>query len=311
MSINSYKRLSVIQNHLTSNISKSFSTNLTNAKSYSGILKDHVAIITGSGQGIGAATAVLFAKEGAKVVVTDLDANKAHKVVDDIRKEGGEAIAFPGDVTDPKFPSAIIKETIQKFGKINIIVNNAGYTWDGVLHKTTDQQWDAMYLVHCTAPFRLIREATPYLRDVAKQEMEEGKIPQNRCIINVSSTSGLHGNFGQANYATAKMGIVGLTKTIAKEWGAFGVRCNTVAFGYIDTRLTRSKESGDFIEVDGKKIQLGIPQSNASGANKFENIPLRRPGKVEEAAGGILLLASPHSSYITGHTLEVTGGLGI
>jgi len=311
MSINSYKRLSVIQNHLTSSVSRSFSTNSTSSKSYSGILKDHVAIITGSGQGIGAATAALFAKEGAKVVVTDLDANKALKVVDDIKKEGGEAIAVPGDVTDPKFPSMIIKETIKNYGKINIIVNNAGYTWDAVLHKTTDQQWEAMFLVHCTAPFRLIREATPYMRDVAKQEMDEGKTPQNRCIINVSSTSGLHGNFGQANYATAKMGIVGLTKTLAKEWGLFNVRCNTIAFGYIDTRLTRSKESGDFIEVDGKKIQLGIPQSNASGANKHENIPLRRPGRVDEAAGGILMLASPFSSYITGHTLEVTGGLGI
>jgi len=284
------------------------STSVTSARE--GILKDQVAIITGSGQGIGAAAAKLFAKEGAKVVVTDIDGTKANNVADEINRDGGVAIAVPGDITSPTFPSLIINATIKKFGKLNILVNNAGYTWDAVIHKMTDAQWDAMYLVHCTAPFRLIREASPYLRDAAKAEVDQGKKPENRCIINISSTSGLHGNFGQANYSNAKMGIIGLTKTIAKEWGAFGVRCNAIAFGYIDTRLTRPKEKGEFIEVDGKKVALGIP-GQQTGANRYDAIPLKRAGTAEDAAGGILLLASPFSSYITGHCLEVTGGHGI
>jgi len=147
------------------------------------------------------------------------------------------------------------------------------------------------------------------MRDPAKAEIESGKKPENRVIINISSTSGLHGNAGQINYSTAKMGIIGLTKTVAKEWGSFGIRCNAVAFGMIETRLTKPKDDGQFIEVEGKKVALGIPGQAIKGDLPF--VPLRRAGQPEEAAGGILFLASPYSSYITGHTLEVTGGAGI
>jgi len=274
-----------------------------------GLLKGQVAIITGSGQGIGEAAAYLFASEGSKVVVTDLDGEKAKKVADEIKRNGGEAIAVAGDVTNVNFPKEVIQKTIDAFGKINILVNNAGYTWDGVIHKMTDKQWDAMLAVHNTAPFRLIREIAPYMRDAAKAELDNNKIPENRAIVNVSSTSGLHGNAGQINYSTAKMGIVGLTKTVAKEWGPFQIRCNSVAFGFIETRLTRSKEEGQFIEVEGKKVALGIPGSPSK--ENLVHVPLRRPGKTEEAAYGILFLAAPQASYITGHTLEVTGGAGI
>lgn len=282
------------------------------AASSGGILQGQVAIITGSGQGIGEAAAKLFAKEGAKVVVTDLDAAKANAVVSAIKSAGGSAISVPGDVTDPAYPEKLIKETINAFGKINIIVNNAGYTWDGVIHTMTDQQWDAMLKVHNTAPFRIIRAAAPYLRDAAKKELQEkGATQEPRVIINVSSTSGLHGNPGQANYSTAKLGIVGLTKTIAKEWGAFNIRSNAVAFGYINTRLTQAKSDGASIEVDGKTVKLGVPQPMNSSPERLNVIPLRRPGTVDEAAGSLLLLASPYASYINGHCLEVTGGLGI
>jgi 3-oxoacyl-[acyl-carrier protein] reductase len=274
-----------------------------------GLLVGQVAIITGSGQGIGAATAKLFAKEGAKVVVTDLDRDKSDKVAAEINESGGDAISVPGDVTDLQFPEKLIVATIQKYGKLNILVNNAGYTWDGVIHKMTDQQWEAMLKVHNTAPFRLIRAASPYFRDLAKQEIEKGLTPEPRCIINISSTSGLHGNPGQANYSTAKMGVIGLTKTVAKEWGPFGIRCNAIAFGTIDTRLTRDKAAGAFIEVEGQKIALGIP--NVSSRDMASRIPLGRAGTVDEAAGAILMLASPYASYITGHCLEVTGGMGI
>lgn len=282
------------------------------------LLEGQVAIITGSGQGIGAAAAKLFAKEGAKVVVTDLDAAKSTAVADEITRAGGVAISVPGDVTAPEFPDRLIKSTISAFGKLNILVNNAGYTFDGILHRMTDKQWEAMLLVHNTAPFRLVRAAAPFMRDAAKEELEKTGRAEPRCIINISSTSGLHGNAGQANYSTAKAGVVGFTKTLCKEWGMFGIRCNAIAFGWIDTRLTKERDpskpigegGGDEIVVDGQKVKLGIPKS-ARGPNAEAFIPLKRKGTPEEAASSILLLASPLAGYITGHCLEVTGGAGI
>lgn len=273
------------------------------------MFKNQVAIVTGAGRGIGAAAAKLFAEHGAKVIVNDLNEEPANEVVQEIRDAGGEATAVAGDVTDPAFPDHLMKTTINTYGKINILVNNAGFTWDGMAHKITDEQWQKILDVHATAPFRMIRAVAPYMRDPAKVEKRAGGEMEPRCIINVSSTSGLHGNVGQANYATGKMGIVGLTKTIAKEWGFLGIRCNTVAFGFIDTRLTQSKEKGETIEIDGREVSLGIPDNLRSMAPM--TIPLQRPATPEEAAGGIILMASPHAAYITGHTLEVTGGAGI
>ncbi len=273
------------------------------------LLQDQVAIITGAGRGIGAAAATLFAAHGARVVVSDRDSGPTEEVVAAIEKAGGRAIGVPGDVTDPDFPNQLFEEAHRAFGTINILVNNAGYTWDGMLHKMSDKQWEAMLAVHTTAPFRLVRAAAPYMRDGAREEQAAGKPRSPRCIINVSSTSGLHGNIGQLNYATAKMGMVGFTKTVAKEWGAFGIRCNAVAFGYIETRLTQAKESGETIAVEGEEIPLGVPGHMHDMVKMM--IPLGRTGTVEEAAGGILLLASPFAGYINGHTLEVTGGMGI
>eukprot|EP01116_Phalansterium_solitarium_P008813 TRINITY_DN22778_c0_g1_i1.p1 TRINITY_DN22778_c0_g1~~TRINITY_DN22778_c0_g1_i1.p1 ORF type:complete len:311 (+),score=129.83 TRINITY_DN22778_c0_g1_i1:79-1011(+) len=307
-------RIQMVAKHLLASASdgtENFRALPTSGSYPTGILRGQVAIITGSGQGIGEAAALLFAKEGAKVVVSDIDEAKAKRVADAIRAAGGQALAVAGDVTDPAFPERIVKETVGAFGGLNILVNNAGYTWDGVIHKMSDKQWDAMLAVHNTAPFRLIRAAAPYMRDEAKKEIDAGNAPQPRCIINVSSTSGLHGNAGQINYATAKMGIVGLTKTVAKEWGAFGIRCNAVAFGFIDTRLTRPKEDGAAMMVDGKKVALGIPVDPMVEQIRKQLTPLRRNGTADEAAGSLLLLASPFASYITGHTLEVTGGAGI
>lgn len=274
------------------------------------LLENQVVIITGSGQGIGAAAAKLFAEHGAKVVVTDLDAEKSNAIVSEIKEGGGEAFAIAGDVTDPSFPDELIGRTVEQYGKLNTLVNNAGFTWDGMLHKMGDEQWETILNVHLTAPFRLIRATTPYLRDVAKAELEAGDgFTEPRCIVNVSSTSGLHGNVGQANYASGKMGIVGLTKTVAKEWGMFGIRCNAVAFGFVDTRLTRPKEDRAAIDYQGQRIPLGIPEQLRQMAPM--RIPLGRAATAAEAAGGIFMLASPFAAYITGHTLEVTGGSGI
>jgi len=274
-----------------------------------GLLEGQVAIITGSGRGIGAAAAKHFAHEGAKVVVSDLDPDPANATLEEIRKAGGEGIAVPGDVTNPAFPNAIMEATVKAYGKLTCLVNNAGYTWDGMVHKMSDEQWQAMLDVHATAPFRLIRAATPYMREAAKQEMQQNGKAEPRCIVNVSSTSGLHGNAGQVNYATAKMGILGLTKTIAKEWGQFNIRCNAVAFGFVETRLTHAKESGEKIKIRGQEIDLGIPEQMRAMAPML--IPMGRSATPEEAAGGIVILASPYACYITGHCLEVTGGAGI
>lgn len=274
------------------------------------MFENQVVIVTGAGRGIGAAAARLFAQYGAQVVVNDLDADHANETVTEIQTDGGEALAIAGSVTDREFPETLMQQTVDLYGKINVLVNNAGYTWDGMLHKMTDEQWQAILDVHATAPFRMVRAAAPYMREIAKAEIErDGQPAESRCIINVSSTSGLHGNTGQANYATGKMGIVGFTKTVAKEWGPFGIRCNAVAFGLIDTRLTQAKEKGETIHIDGQDVALGIPERLRDFGQRM--IPLRRAGTPAEAAAGILLMASPLASYVTGHTLEVTGGVGI
>lgn len=274
------------------------------------LFENQVVVVTGAGRGIGAAAARLFAREGAAVVVNDLDEAPARETVERIEGEGGAAFAVAGSVTEDGFAERLLDEAVAQFGKLNVLVNNAGFTWDGMLHTMTDEQWLRVLEIHTFAPFRLIRAAAKHLREPAKRELEAGgPFSENRCIVNVSSTSGLHGNVGQANYATAKMGIVGLTKTVAKEWGRFGVRCNAVAFGFIDTRMTRPKEEGEAVEVGGKEVVQGIPE--AARGRAFTNNPLGRPGTDEDAAGGILLMASPLAAYVTGHTLEVTGGAGI
>lgn len=211
---------------------------------------------------------------------------------------------MPGDILKAEYVNDLVKKAAEfGDGKINIIVNNAGYTWDGVIHKMTDKQWDTILALHCTAPFTLVRAAAPYFR------VRDGA---PRCIVNISSTSGVHGNAGQLNYSLAKAGITGFTKTIAKEWGpSFGVRANTIAFGHILTRLTAAKEDGAFVTgPDGEKIALGIPtkQKEAAGDNAHADIPLRRPGTATEAASAVLAVASPLFSYVSGQTIMVTGG---
>ena len=225
-------------------------------------------------------------------------------MVKEIKSAGGDALAIAGNIMDPKFPDRLVKETIEHYGQINCLVNNAGFTQDAVIHKMTEEQWNNMITVHNTAPFRLIRALAPFWR-----KKTDGQV---KVIVNVSSTSGLHGNFGQMNYSTAKMGVVGMTKTVCKEWGPYGVRANTVAFGFIQTRLTAGKELGESITIDGKPVALGIPgKMSRDDPKALAAIPMQRAGSPEEAANSIVFLASPLSSYVSGHTLEVTGGTGI
>jgi 3-oxoacyl-[acyl-carrier protein] reductase len=269
------------------------------------MLKDRVAIVTGSGRGIGRAAALLFGREGAKVVVSDIDPQPAQETAREIISGGGEAIVFPGDVTKSDFAGDVVQQAFETWGGLHILVNNAGYTWDAVVHKMTDQQWEAMLAVHLTAPFRLIRAASPFFRGAAKEEKAAGKII-NRKIINISSLAGTRGNAGQTNYASAKAGIVGMARALSKEWGPLNVQVNAVSYGWIDTRLTKEKESGETIEREGQSVAVGIPAGMRNIMRMV--IPMGRPGTPEEAAGPVLFLASPLSDYVSGQCIEVTGG---
>ena len=269
------------------------------------LLEGKVAIVTGSGRGIGRAVAEMLAAHGAHVVVNDLQADVAEEAASAVRKAGGKALVVAGSVTDPKFPDTIVRTTVNTLGTLDILVNNAGYTHDAVIHKMSDEQWQAMLDVHLTGPFRLLRAAAGYWRDWAKAEIEQGKQVMRK-VINVSSTSGVAGNAGQVNYAAAKMGIVGVTKTLAREWGRLNINVNAVAYGFIETRLTAAKDQAVKQEVDGQLVELGIPEEIRKRAKA--TIPLGRAGTPEEAAGPVLFLASPLADYVTGHVVLVTGG---
>ncbi len=269
------------------------------------LLEGKVAVVTGGGRGIGRAVAELFATHGAKVVVNDLKEEVAGEAVSAITGQGGEAIAVAGSVTDAKFPDRLVKSAVDRFGRLDVIVNNAGYTYDGVIHKMSDEQWYAMIDVHLTGPFRILRAAASYWRDWAKAESAEGTRVMRK-VVNVSSTSGVAGNAGQVNYSAGKMGIVGVTKTLAREWGRLNINVNAVAYGFIETRLTAAKDPGAKEEVDGQLVELGIPEDMRRRAQAV--IPLGRAGSPEEAAGPVLFLASPLADYVTGHVLLVTGG---
>jgi 3-oxoacyl-[acyl-carrier protein] reductase len=267
-----------------------------------GVLDDKVAIVTGSARGIGRATAELLSAQGARVVINDLDADAAKQTAGEI---SGETTVYAGDLTKPGAPDELVKTAIDAWGKIDIIVNNAGYTLDAPIHKMSDDWFQRMLDIHVVAPFRIIRAAAPHLREPAKKEREAGE-EVFRKIVNVSSISGTMGNAGQANYSAGKSAVVGLTKTLAKEWGQFKVNCNAVAFGYIETRLTASKVEDNVMEIDGEKVQLGIPDQMRGMASML--IPLGRPGTPEEAAGGVFLLCTPWANYIHGQVLNITGG---
>jgi 3-oxoacyl-[acyl-carrier protein] reductase len=273
-----------------------------------GKLDGKVAIVTGSGRGIGAEIAVKLAADGAAVVVNDLDEQPAKETVAAIEHAGGTAVACPGSVTEAGFADRFTRTAVDAFGGLDIIVNNAGYTWDSVVQKMTDDQWDAILDVHLKAPFRILRAAQPIISGLVKQAIASGEPVPGRKVVNISSIAGLGGNAGQANYAAAKAGITGLTKTLAKEWGRYNVTVNTVAFGLIRTRLTVA--DGDAtISVQGRDIKVGVnPQLLAA---MEQMIPLGRPGTAAEAAGAVYLFCIPESDYVSAQTLVCGGGFSM
>ncbi|MEA2483043.1 MAG: 3-oxoacyl-[acyl-carrier protein] reductase [Thermoleophilaceae bacterium] len=267
-----------------------------------GVLDGKSAIVTGSARGIGRAVAELLSEQGAQVLVNDLDGDVAEQAASEIK---GETSVFAGDLTKESVPDQLVQKAIDDFGKIDIIVNNAGYTWDGPIHKMSDEQFQAMLDIHTIVPFRVLRAAAPHLREPAKKERDEGQ-EVFRKVVNVSSISGTFGNAGQANYSAGKSGVVGLTKTLAKEWGQFKINVNAVAFGFVETRLTAAKEDAGSFTKDGQEIKLGIPEQMRQMAAMI--IPLGRPATPEEAAGPVFFLCSPWANYIHGQVLNVTGG---
>ena len=271
-----------------------------------GKLDGKVALVSGSGRGIGRSIALKLASEGARLVINDLDQEPANETIALIRELGGQAVACVGNVTHTDFAERFVGTAVQEFRGLDIIINNAGYTWDNVIQKMTDEQWYAILDCHLTAPFRILRAAQPVIKALSKAELEAGQRIMRK-VVNISSVAGLFGNAGQTNYSTAKAGITGLTMTLAKEWGRLNVNVNCVAFGLIQTRLTKSAADGETAHIDGRDIKVGVNPGLMAAME--QTIPLGRAGTPEDAAGAVYLFCQPESDYVSGQTLMCTGGL--
>ena len=266
------------------------------------------ALVTGAGRGIGRAIALTLAEYGASVLVNDLDAAPASETEAAIRQAGGTAASLAGDITDPALPQRLVDAAVSGFGSLDIIVNNAGYTWDNVIQKMTDEQFQTMLNVHLVAPFRILRATSGWIRETAKREVAEGRRVMRK-VVNVTSIAGTDGSPGQAAYSSGKAGVVGLTKTLAKEWGRYNVNVNAVGFGIIETRLVQpiTPGGGAAIEVQGRKVPVGAQPKTLEWARNA--CPLGRLGTPEEAANAVLFFCSPLSDYVTGEVLICGGGL--
>ncbi|MCM2387589.1 SDR family NAD(P)-dependent oxidoreductase [Streptomyces albipurpureus] len=255
-----------------------------------------VAIVSGSGRGIGREIALKLASEGASVVINDLDEEPAKETAADVVAAGGRAVICVGSVTEDGFAERFVDTAVEAFGGLDIIINNAGYTWDSVIQKMTDEQWDAVVDMHLKAPFRILRAALPFIK--------ANPTDYHRKVVNVSSGSGVYGNPGQANYSSAKAGVIGLTKSLAKEWGRYKVNVNAVAFGFILTRMTEAVADGSAsLEIEGRKIKIGVSQAIVDRVEKTS--PLGRPGTPQEAAGAVYALCLQETNYVSGQALMV------
>ena len=266
------------------------------------LLEGRVAIVTGSARGIGLATARLLSDHGASVVICDLDEERTAAAAAEL---SGPTVAIAIDLITDDGPRQVVERAVSTFGQLDIVVNNAGFPWDGLAHRITDEQFLTMLRIHAEVPFRLLREAAPHLREPAKRERAAG-VERFRKIVNVSSISGTQGAVCQANYAAGKAAVIGLTKSLAKEWGPLKINVNAVAFGFVDTRLTHPQTADSRMWVGAQEVQLGLPDSVREQAPA--SIPLGRPATAEEAASVILFLCSPWSNYVHGQVITASGG---
>jgi len=269
-------------------------------------LEGKTALVTGSGRGIGRAIAEKLSECGAAVMVNDLDEGALRETKCLLGSLGQRVEVFAGDLTQPRFPDQLIQATLDAFGSVDIIVNNAGYSWDNVIQKTTDEQFQAMLEIHLVVPFRVLRAASSYIREAAKREIAAGKQVMRK-VVNITSIAGTDGNPGQAGYSSGKAGVLGLTRTLAKEWGRYNVNVNAVGFGLIETRLTQVLKGDESnIQMRGHAIRLGVQ------AQMLESVktacPLGRLGTPAEAASAVLFFCSPLSDYVTDEVLICGGG---
>ncbi len=272
-----------------------------------GKLAGKVALVTGSGRGIGAATAAMLAADGAAVVVNDLDEDACAATAATINSDGGKAVHVACDLTSAEAPQLLVDTAIDAFGSLDIIVNNAGYVWNSAMHNHSDEQWQAMLDMHATAPFRLLRAYYPWLKEKVAEEQAQGRVTCRK-IVNISSVSGTEGAATQIAYSAGKAAVVGITKTLAKEWGRFNVTVNCVAFGPIETRLTQVYDDAPpTIEVAGRDFKVGLSETQVEAM--VPTIPLGRVGQPEDAAGAVYLFCIPESDFVTGQLLICSGGL--
>jgi 3-oxoacyl-[acyl-carrier protein] reductase len=268
-------------------------------------LEGKTALVTGSGRGIGKAIAKRLVGAGARVMINDIDEEMLLHTEAELGHPG-RVSHVAADLTDPKTPELIVQSTLSEFSSIDIIVNNAGYSWDNVIQKTTDEQFQAMLDIHLLTPFRILRAASGFIRESAKKESAASQRVMRK-VVNITSIAGTDGNPGQAGYSAGKAGIIGLTKTLAKEWGRYNVNVNAVGFGLIGTRLVQPlTDVGSHMEMHGHQIRLGV-QPNLLESVKSA-CPLGRLGTPEEAAGAVLFFCSPLSDYVTGEVLICGGG---
>jgi 3-oxoacyl-[acyl-carrier protein] reductase len=291
------------------------------------LLAGQVAIVTGGSRGIGGAAATMLAANGARVVVADVDEAKAAEAAGAINQSFGDgrASAFVADLVAEGVCDALVKDTIDTCGGLDIVVNNAGYAWDGGVHSMTDEQFQAMLDIHLIVPFRLARACAPHFRAAARADDETGSARHRKTVM-VSSQAGVGGLAGAANYAAAKAGMLGLMGTLAQEWGSMRVNVNAIAFGVIQTRFALPQSEREVIRTGGRTIHVGMPARQAQrlgvsvdperivtdeemyAARQFPGILLGRTGTIREAADVIFWLCSPLSDYVTGQTVRVNGG---
>ncbi len=269
-------------------------------------LAGRAALVTGAGRGIGRAIATLLSESGAAVALVDVDEAALEETQAALIAGGSKAISISGDLTKPEIPEQAVARAVKELGSLDIVVNNAGYTWDSVIQKTRDDQFQAMLDIHVVTPFRMLRAASNWIRETAKRETAEGR-PVMRKVVNITSISGIDGNAGQSGYSAGKAAVVGLTKTLAKEWGRYNVNVNAVAFGLIDTRLIKPMDDPDtLIEVGGKQVHVGMQAAVREQASR--TIPLGRVGTPDDAAKAVFFFCSPLSDYVTGEVLICSGG---